>query len=514
MSVDDDALRSMLTTRAERASAGAADEVMRAVRAEVREPRQGATFSVLPVLTGRSPVVGAGFAAAAMIAVLVMVVVATRPPTAAPSASSIASAIAAPTAASVGTPSPSPSLPAGLTQRQAVQIAAAHVQTLPIDPLNALISATAGAYRDVALGGAVGPAPSIPPSQLVWAVTFDTGWYCTSGMPGHCGVAQATVFIDHATGAYLGAQTWSPSMASQQITLVDLRRALSDSSLDGHIVLVDGTLQQQRSATCGQPSCPADYALRFVGPVVTEQRPGQPVTPARPGAGSAPLAGTFLVVPWRGTLILVGRMEGSLGSPIAVAALANAYTPSDPAAEIALQAVSGQITAEPMSCPSFVPGASACLPAYLLTDPAAPGAAPTPVRMAAPALGVADGRTVDGPFLVRTSGSQLQVVGRYDPGAITTVSIPAVTCDLAGATPLLSCDKLVSDTLAALPPSTQVTAVDIAQGAACHPPQACPPLASSAHATVHTPTGDWRVSLVYDPDGTHVASVEGPSPSP
>ena len=96
---DDDALRDMLTSRADRLTPNAPGEVMVRVRAEVRGPRQGAAFSVLPVLTGRSPAMGAGWAAAIMVAVLVMVIVGTRPAT-----------VATPSSAGAGTTVVSPSV--------------------------------------------------------------------------------------------------------------------------------------------------------------------------------------------------------------------------------------------------------------------------------------------------------------------------------------------------------------------------------------------------------------------
>lgn len=419
MTVDDDALRAMLTTRADRIAATAADEIMQAVRAEVRGPRQGAAFSVLPVLTGRSPAIGAGWAAAAMIAVLVMVVVATHPP---------------------------------------------------------------------------GTTPSASPSR---------------------GAASASALV--------GPTPWpSAAPSGAHISITDLRRDLNDgTSADGHLFLVNGTLQGPLLLTCPNDPCAAEYTLEFVGSVVTDQRPGQPVTPARPADGSAPLTGTFLVVPWRGTLILVGRMEGSLGSPVAVSTLTNSYMPSDPGGTIALQAVSGQIAVERVACPTVVPGPSSCTPAYVLSDPAAPGAGSTNVRMASPALGIDEGvNPISGPFLVRTgTGSQPEVVGRYDQGAIPTVDLPAVTCDLPTSTTLPSCSSLVTLAFEGLNGLGDLTSVEVHQGAwACRPadPILCPsvPPTQSAYVLIHASLGDWTIGLSFDAKGNPISIVPMPPTLP
>ena len=336
--LDDDALRDMLTGRADRLSPRAAAEVMAHVRSEVRGPRQGAAFAVLPVLAGRSPVIGAGWAAAAMIAVLVMVMVANQPPAASPAPSAAASPPA------VVTPS----------------------------------------------------APAPPPSTQ------------TSPAP---------------TPARSGS-----ALRPLHVSLAELRLALQDGSLDGRLLLVGSTLVADPATCPAGVTCSRDYSLDFVGPVVTDRRPGQPVVPARPDAGSAPLSGTFVVVPYRGTLILVGRLEGSLASPVMPAAVTNSYQPPDPGGSIALQAIEGTLDRDAhLPCTS---SGDCSPPAITWTYPetqanGAAGGAEL-VTLDSPALGIdPTQRRAAGPLLVRTgTGQRHEVVARYDIGDYGIVDVP------------------------------------------------------------------------------------------
>jgi RNA polymerase sigma-70 factor, ECF subfamily len=404
---DDEALREMLAARADRLPSEAAGQVMAAVRAEVRGPRQGAAFSVLPVLTGRSPAVGAGWAAAAMVAVLVMAVLATRAPTA----------------------SPSPSVPGTVASASS--------------PL------------------ATSPAPPV----------------------------------------------------AAHISLADLGRALDDGSLDGGLVLVDTTLRLQPIACQAGETCGAKYSLDFVGPVTTDPEPGQPVVPARPADGSTPLAGTFVVVPDRGALILVGRMEGSLASPIDLSAFAG-YQPADPGAALALQAISGQLIRNSTEQCSVTP----CVPRDFITWAGLGGATnAADVTTATPALGI-EGQAAgaSGPFLVRTgTGDRLEVVGRYDIGASTVVDMPAISCRLAPGAALPPCATVVAQALASLPDVGAMQSVEVEQGAYCPPGVACPTVeADRAHVIVRASNGDWLIELVYGRDGGLMSAVPRPLPSP
>ena len=411
---DDDALRDMLTSRADRLTPNAPGEVMVRVRAEVRGPRQGAAFSVLPVLTGRSPAMGAGWAAAIMVAVLVMVILGTRP-------------------ATVATPS------------------------------------SAGAGTTVV-------SPSVSPSA-----------------------SSAT----------------TPSLPTT-MALADLRRAVTDRSLDGRLVLVDTTLLASYTS-CATDPCSPQYQLQFVGPVTTDARPGQPVVPGRPADGTPPLVGTFVIVPWQGTLILVGRLEGSLGSPVSWTTITTGYVPPDPGSEIAIQAVTGWLIRNvAVPCPSVASGDAGCGPVDQLADgPVGNGGPATIPRVDVPALGIdASANPVAGPFLVRTgTGVGLEIVGRYDLGAYTAVATPTVTCDIPTATTMPPCDKLVTLAIEGLPAGGVVMAVEVHQGAWDCPSSglcASVPPDQRAFVIVRTTAGDWEVGLSFDAHGIGVDAVPMP----
>lgn len=428
--LDDDALQAMLAARADRLSPNAAGEVMVGVRAEVRGPRQGAAFSVLPVLAGRTPAIGAGWAAAAMIAVIAMVIVATRPPTASPSPSAAASAVVA-------------------------------------------VSPGSSASSEVATAS---------PSSAIAA---------------------------------------TPS----RVTMLELGRALSDGSLDGRILAVDSVLRGLPTP-CPIQSCGDAYQLDLVGPVVTQMRPALPVVPAAPAAGSTPLQGTFLVVPSSGSLVLVGRMEGSLANPLPWSAISGAYVPADPGAELAIQPVSGWLQRIALPC---VPG-SACPDGGQLTDgdPSAGAAGrAVAVTVASPALGVGPVATVAaGPFLVRTgAGSNPEVAARYDAAAIVTIDPPPVTCNVATSASDLRCLDLAQIALDGVRDFTAgagkalgtVTSIEVDQGAYCPPGFACPTVvADRAHVVLRAPAplGDWLVELTLGPNGGVTRVAPQPLPSP
>ena len=413
---DDDALRDMLAARADRLSADAANEVMARVRIEVRGPRRGAVFGVLPVLAGRSPAVGAGWAAAAVVAALVMALVATRPPAASPSPPASASA--------AGVTAPSASAPA----------------------------------RSAA------PSPAS-----------------------------------------------SPVAPPRHVSLSELRQALQGGSLDGRLVLADSTLVADATACPAGQNCRAQYSLEFLGPVVTDRRTGEPIVPAAPDAGSTPLTGTFLLVPYRRTLILVGRAEGSLASPVMPSALNGSYQPPDPGGSIALQALDGTLDQDAhLPCTS---NGDCSPPAITWTYPEAQadGAAGGAelVTLEVPALGIDPSvRKVPGPFLVRTgAGPRHEVVGRYDIGGYTVVDMPPVTCDLAPGARLPTCAAIVEQAIGAPEPWGAITSVEVGQGAYCPPGTACPTVEPDrVHAIVRTTLGDWLVQLGYDAGGNLTAA--------
>lgn len=332
-SASDEAVAAMLAARADRLSPGTVPTLMAAVRTAIRGPREGANFSVLPVLTGRSPAVGAGWAAAALIAVLVMALAATRLPGTAPSAPP----------PPPGTPSPS----------------------------------------------SLAPSPSSSESPAVPSTT-----------PANPSTAPTT----------------GPTISTAQ-----LRAAVAIGDLDGSLLLVDGTLRTLTTPCIGGSSCPTQYAIDPLGPVVTFAAARAPVVPARPADGSTPVVGTFVVVPFEHRLLLVGRLQGSIASPIDLSQYAGTYPPADPAAAIALQAVRGTLV-------PFATGSCKAAPCIISWSSSPDATITAGVRVDEPALGIGPAGTAEGPFLVRTgTGPAPEVVGRYDPGSVVRVVMPAPT---------------------------------------------------------------------------------------
>ena len=107
--MDDDELRAMLTARADRVSPGAARKVLAAVRDAGRGPAGGTGFALLPIAgSGRRGVAPAGWAVAALVAVIAIAVLGGRLERA-PAASVAASDAGATAAAPTGSAEPSAS---------------------------------------------------------------------------------------------------------------------------------------------------------------------------------------------------------------------------------------------------------------------------------------------------------------------------------------------------------------------------------------------------------------------
>ncbi|MHB8960295.1 MAG: hypothetical protein ACYDAN_11770 [Candidatus Limnocylindrales bacterium] len=418
--LDDDDLRSMLAARGDRVSPGVSGDVMRAVRAELRGPRRGIAFAVLPLMSGRTPAIGTGWAAAAVIAVLLTVMLATRPPVAAPvpSAPGSLSAIAS------SSPASSPS--------------------------------------------------AVSPS--------------------------------------------SPSVSTTRISLPELRSALADGTLDRRILAVDtGVRSIGPLCTVGiRAGCSNPARLDVLGNVQTEMQPGFPAVPVWPGQKPTAAVGRWLVVPFHGQLLLLGRANPpELASPPTVETLDSLPIASDDGP--ALQPIAGWLlTGMVTPCASGV----ACAPMTEISSSSTPLGGPAfGVTVASPALGVdASSRVSAGPFLVRSG----VVVARYDPSAVIAVDLPPVRCNLARETGLPSCSDIADEAIAAMSPIGPVTSIEVDQGAYCAPGWACPTVEPDrVHVRVNSPTGDWLVELAYGRDGS-LASVQtrqlspgGPgSPSP
>lgn len=404
----DDDLRAMLEARADRLAPGASHEVMAGVRDHIREPRQGAAFSVLPVLTGRSPAFGAGWAAAAMIAVLAIVVMATRPQVAGPSPSA----------------------------------------------------------------GGAGP----------------------SGVIGSPSASSPAV-------------SSSPDALDRTISITQLRGAVNDGSADGKLFEVATTLEESPNIFCAQDPCAKQYDLAFVGGVITDERPGLSVKPARPDEASVPFEGTFVVTPWKGSLVLLGMLDGSLDKPVDAGSVASSSVNAGPGV-IGIAAVSGRLVWEGAACPTQLPGDSFCdqfLLSYIRA--LAPGTALVPVGVVDPMLGVDLSQVdqVDGPFLVQTgTGARPTVFARYDASEVHIVRAPTVACDVPAGTVLPSCRRLMQLALERWSVAGEVSSVEVHQG-----PWTCPaigtchdvPAAQSAYVVVHASMGDWFVGLAFDERG-------------
>lgn len=313
-------------------------------------------------------------------------------------------------------------------------------------------------------------------------------------------LAPATVPLDATSG-------------SSQVSRTALERALGDGSLDGRLLLVDSTLLVG-ATSCPAVPCAAQYTLQLVGPVATEGRRRQPLVPASPAEGTTPLGGTFLVVPDRGTLILVGRMEGSLASPVDAATLVGGYQPSGRGAELALQAVDGRLV---QGTPSGCEPVASCVSGAPTLWGDARGGGGIAVGVAHAALGIdPSAAVVRGPFLVRTgTGPRLEVVGRYDPGAYSTVDVPPLACDLAPDDGLPSCATIAQRALEVLPADPEVVSVEIGQGAYCPAGTACPTVEPNRfHVVVRSPGGDRLVQFSLAANESPVGLVVTPLPSP
>lgn len=439
--LDDRVLAAVLASRADRLGPDAEREVLAGVRDQVRVPRRGAALAAIPLLTGRTPALGAGWAAAAMIAAIVLAIAATRLPASGPPAS------AAPPAAVVASGAPSPA---------------------------------------VATPGAVVPA---------------TPAFTAAPVPGASGEP-------------------SPGrIQPRYVTLEMARAAVKSGSLDGRIVLVESTL---RTATgygdCSVPPC-GQATLDFVGGVVTGQKPGLPVEPASLDPASGPLAGAFVVVPWRGSVLLVGRLQGSLASPILPGQQNASYQPPDEGGAIALQAVAGTLDWDVVTpCP---PNGDCSPPGLTATfgTPGPDGAAGVVqfVTVADPAVGVdRTVRRLEGPFLVRTgTGNRHEVVARYALGDVVVVDMPRVGCDLAAGTVIGPCADVVALAMGAVPADMTVEAVDVGQGSYCPPGWSCPTVAPDrAHAIVYGGwSGTWVVEMAWDASGHGTVVSSAPLPS-
>ncbi len=235
---------------------------------------------------------------------------------------------------------------------------------------------------DDAIGVALGADQGASP---ITSIEFAYGWYCgngtfcplTTAFNGHVIIrhevaSQDLVVVVRAradgglemvdSGPLVPPASASPgpSVAGLPATPLDaggLRTALASGSLDGTIVLVDGTLAE-RSAPCTSPSTP-DPCFELYLPALD----GVKVWEGRgPGAASpaALPAGSLVFVAVGGALTFLGTWATSSANPITVAAMLGQASP--PAYD-ALAFVSGWLVSGGVNtCHPLAPGATPCPP--------------------------------------------------------------------------------------------------------------------------------------------------------
>ena len=349
--VADADLRDMLARRARRMPPEAGREVLAAVREEMRAPKGGIGFALLPVArAGRRSVAPAGWAVAALVAVLAFAVLGGR---------------------------------------------------LDRGP------------------AATGETTDAPATEVV------------SGMPTASG----------------------PADVVQRLSAARLVLGIADGSLDGRLVLIDGSLRLVPQP-CPSPTTAASCALpSIIGlegvPVAWDREILVSVTAAS-GDGTVPglvRAGTLVATPHDRGLVLLGYLAGDVERPLPFADLVSQflYSRADP---LALHPVSGWLIVDATRGCLRTPDASPCpaLPPRITDlEPTAEGfnrsGTEVEVAVSNPASGIDPRQVVTpGPFLVRLGIGRLvcpentgcagrpawgwTVVARYDPGAAVLVEIP------------------------------------------------------------------------------------------
>ncbi len=392
----DDDVRAMLEARADRLPARVAAGVMAAVHEEVRAPRGGAAFAVLPVMPGRSSMPGTGWAAAALVAVLVLAVL------------------------------------GGLPRS--------------------------------------GPAATVSPSEP---------------SPGSSSAASP------------GASTPGGGFRAI-VSLVQLRRALADGSLDGRLVLVNSTLRRGVAPACPAGGCAPTFGLDLVGPVVTDSRSTQPAVPAQPGSSALVSGVDWVVVPHAGTLVLIGRMADPADQPQTWSVLMpRLQRLLDP--EAWLEPVAGWLVHRPG-------GTNVITESQPQPDGTLVGGRQAEFTLADPALGIDPSAAVtEGPFLVRLrSGEQPEIVARYDLSSLIAVVMPPITCAEPPPNATLQCQDAVAAAWAVDQGSSPISSVEFTYGS------------DGANGSVllhHELAGqDLRVTVRAGPDGGVVIVGRGTYP--
>ncbi len=249
------------------------------------------------------------------------------------------------------------------------------------------------------------------------------------------------------------------TMPSAAEAAAELRAALEDGSMDGRLIAITGWLQPSGAL------CPADatqpctlFVILGLGIGVTWDGPISTVNRLLEGQLLQPpstTAGTLLVTPRDGHLVLLGRLIGSLERPASIQELTDGDLLWQRSNPLALTAVAGWLVVGGIqSCRAPGPDATPCPgPGPLLTD-----VEPSPdgrmtnydrqqsVRVWPGAVGIDPAQAVTpGPFLSRTViGSTCdgpldrsegwtcaggptwswEVMARYDAGSVYRVVVP------------------------------------------------------------------------------------------
>ncbi|OGO56435.1 MAG: hypothetical protein A2V85_03485 [Chloroflexi bacterium RBG_16_72_14] len=240
----------------------------------------------------------------------------------------------------------------------------------------------------------------------------------------------------------------------RRLSVERLRLGIEDGSLDGRLVLIDGSLRLVPQP-CPSPATAASCALPSIigleGVPVTWDREILVSVTAASGDGTVPgldRAGTLVATPSDGGLILLGRLAGDLEHPGSFAGLVYQRGPlrADPTT---LHPVTGWLIADSVRGCLRTPDVSPCqaLPSRITDlEPTAEGflGSGTGVEVAIPnpASGIDPLQVVTpGPFLVRLAigrsscprddtacaGAPVwawEVVARYDPWAVVRVEMP------------------------------------------------------------------------------------------
>lgn len=249
------------------------------------------------------------------------------------------------------------------------------------------------------------------------------------------------------------------NLAGPTIPAADVVAAMTDGSLDGQILAIDGELKTV-AADCPLDARPCErfYVDGLPGVAITWDS-GVLGSGGSPGAAVSPTSGRLLVTPRRGPLDanhgyleLLGILDGALDHPFSVADLANATYNGSVHDPMLVAPVDGWLVDNgPVFCPLIRAGqdpAVICPLGQPFLAPARPDASALPtspgnvevsVDLAAAGVGGTPTREA-GPFLVRqvlvpttcdpptTCRGGLfpkpMVVARYDPATVRVVTFP------------------------------------------------------------------------------------------